>query len=258
MGLFDFLKTNSTPYRNKLERYYLENNYPNLPALPSEEEAKELIEGGYAGMGGLVPKENMKSLDNGLLRGHIVMLWWINDVKRSNVPRYFIFEYGLDFNREVSVLQSKGYLENSKTLTTKGKALLDDNKQLIREHRATKSIDVDGKITYHFTDKESVENVSSFKSSGDFIKDQHLGKAFESNKDYENAIKAYKSAIRLAEKEDITPPNPFYRLAVIYRKLKRKDDEIAILEEGIKKTNYPQAKTGHNRLVDRLEKLKAK
>ncbi|EMF0615461.1 tetratricopeptide repeat protein, partial [Enterococcus hirae] len=76
-----------------------------------------------------------------------------------------------------------------------------------------------------------------FKSTGDFVEDQHVGYSYEQNKDYPNAIKAYESALKLALKDKMfsncPPPNIFTRLAIIYRKQKDYSSEIKVLNQAL-------------------------
>lgn len=98
--------------------------------------------------------------------------------------------------------------------------------------------------------------MAKFKSSGNYVLDQKIGRDFEMDNDYPNALAAYKSAIALCKKfKELPPPNAYLRMAIIYRKLDDREKEIAILKRAIKETAYPQARTTHGKLVDRLKKL---
>lgn len=108
--------------------------------------------------------------------------------------------------------------------------------------------------------KNIMKSPRVFRTSGDFVEDQKVGALFEKKQDYKNAIKAYYAAIENAQNssDGVVPPNPFMRLAIIYRKLKDRDKEIEVLREGIRLTKYPDAKTKHKKLIERLEKLENK
>lgn len=259
MGFFNRLFNRSNPHE-ELKNIYRGNGYNKIPVLPKEEDEVNKILANYQSMPMLVPKEYMDYLKNTkLVFGHIVMLWWIDNHYKNQRPQYFIYQYGLDFDTELNYLKELELVDNKNELTKKGFVALNDNQDIIRKHKAKKSIHSNGKIEYHYSDEKATKNIKEFVSTGDFIGDQRIGSSFEKNKDYDNAIKAYYSAIENAKTTEVgqIPPNPFMRLAIIFRKLKDKEKEIAILKEGIELTKYPGAKTTHNKLVERLKKLES-
>ncbi|MDV7719026.1 hypothetical protein GA840_04075 [Pediococcus ethanolidurans] len=140
--------------------------------------------------------------------------------------------------------------------TSEGLLLLDTHEQIIREHKAKKSVDSNDNIKYYFTDAESVEKEYKFKSTGDFVLDQNKGLAYEHSQNYTSAIEAYESAFKLSIKDPCgPPPNIFFREAIIYRKLKEYDKEVAIIELGIK-YETSSSKTATARLRQRLPKAR--
>lgn len=259
MGFFNKSFNNSNPHE-ELKSIYIARDYNKIPVLPKEEKEVKKILANYRSMPTLVPKQYMDYLDNiKLVFGHIVMLWWIDNSYKKQIPRYFIYQYGIDFDLELKYLKELELVDSKNKLTKKGSAILDENEDIIRKHKARKSMHPNGEIDYYYEDKKVTENIKTFVSSGDFLEDQRLGASFEKNKDYDNAIKAYLSAIENAQTSEpgLPPPNPFMRLAIIYRKLKDREKEVAILKQGIELTKYPGAKTKHNKLVERLRKLES-
>lgn len=259
MGFFRSLFNKPKPHE-ELKNIYIENGYNKIPVLPKEEDEVNKILANYQSMPMLVPKEYMAYLKNTeLVFGHIVMLWWIDNHYKEHKPQYFIYQYGLDFDSELNHFRKIELINDTNELTNKGLAVLASNEDIIRKHKAKKLIHPNGEIEYHYSDEKVTKNIKEFVSTGDFIGDQRIGSSFEKNKDYDNAIKAYFSAIENAKTTELgqVPPNPFLRLAIIFRKLKDKEKEIAILKGGIKLTKYPGAKTTHNKLVERLKKLES-
>ena len=181
----------------------------------------------------------MKKLNNGLLPGHIIMLWWICNPRtnKENIPLYFLYEYGIDFHKQFDFLISKNYIIGKWIISELG----------------SKTIDKNGNIKYSYQDKKRTQvngKIIPFKSTGDFVEDQHLGYSYEQNKDYPNAIKAYESALRLSLKDKMfsncPPPNIFTRLAIIYRKQKDYSSEIKVLNQAL--MYYPSSETFQKRL----------
>lgn len=265
MGFFDLFKSktktnlndNTTDDNliNDLKKRYIENKYDVIPYIPSHQVAEVLMRN-TSFFGVLMPhKENMTYINDILIPGHIIMLWWLKETKRTQVPLYFIYEYGINFDNELVFLVNHGYVDENNTLTIKGEKVLSDNLGCVRNHKAVKAY-IGDSIQYYYKDAESVEGIVQFESNGDFLEDQRLGSGYEKIRDYDNAILAYKAAITNARMVDSPiPPNPYIRLAIIYRKLNDQQNELDVIKEGIIETDYPQAATGHKKLVDRLIKL---
>lgn len=240
MGFFSTLFSNNQPEKGnskkQLSQLYMRLGYKIIPFLPNEEESTNIIEDYNASIhSALVSKDYMEPDSNGLLRGDIVLLWWISNPRtKLPFPQYFIYEYGVNANERANKLERMGLVNSDHTeLTSLGQIFLSNNEQIIREHKALKLTNEFGKTEYKFSDAKSVENESTFKSTGDFIDDQFKGKAFEQAGDLEAALAAYQSAYKLSLKQDpqsSPPPNVFTRQAIIYRKQKRYDKEIEILQ----------------------------
>lgn len=248
---------NSNTYRKQLYVYYKEEGYKVIPEIPSEEDSERILEQMEVFPSTKVPKQYMNPLSNGLLRGEIILLWWLNKPRtnKTNPPRYLLYKYGINVQNHLLSLEKEGYITPNKKLTQKGSKLLERNTQIIREHKAVKGYESNGDITYIFSDKKVAEDMGKFKSSGNLVKDQFIGKSFEKVKDYKNAIKAYHSAYSLSLKDkdfkDSPPPNIFNRLAIIYRKFKQYEKEVNIIQEALR--YYPENKS----FLDRLEKAKS-
>lgn len=264
MGFLDLFRGKDDSPSEQLINVYKGKGYKRIPVLPNNDnEILKILNTYEAFPAALVPKDYMEVVDktNTLIWGNIVMLWWLDNVNRKNIPDYFIYQYGIDFNTELLHLKNKDLIDDNNKLTFKGKEILSHNEDIIKKHKAKKIFQPNGKIEYKFEGAEETKNITEFISDGDFLEDQRLGSSFEKNKDYKNAEKAYLSAIEngKADKDmQVGPPNAYYRLAIIYRKLGEFDKEIKILEKGIKDTNYKQATTTNNKLKDRLDKLMKK
>lgn len=256
--MFGFFK-NKKDYKNQLQNLYKKLGYVVIPFLPCEDECKRILHEYQTSPFSLVPKEYMIPVSKNILRGHIIMLWWLNNPRtnKNNPPQYFLFEYGINFNDELKKLEKENFISGL-TVTDKGFKLCSQNKDLIRQHKAKKQIQPDGKIHYIYDDKETVQDKTKlvpFKSTGDFIEDQNIGRAYERHEDFQNAIKAYESAWKLSlNKESSPPPNIFNRLAIIQRKQKKYNEEIKIIETAL--SYYPTSDKFKSRLAKSKELLK--
>ena len=87
----------------------------------------------------LVPKSMMKRYADGLLPGHIYMLYWLNKYTNKKVPAYFEYKYGINFNEEKLFLEKAGYLFNDKP-TEKGEASIQKHYSVIKMHSPKKAV----------------------------------------------------------------------------------------------------------------------
>lgn len=112
----------SQEYRSKIYKKYY-SSYPEKPFISKDREENTNWEK-QAEMfpnSSFVKKEMMYRYKDGLLPGHVYMLYWINKAKsHKNVPAYFEYEYGINFYSELKYLKENGYLETDHILTEKG------------------------------------------------------------------------------------------------------------------------------------------
>lgn len=63
---------------------------------------------------GIVEKKQMQRLPEGILPGHIIMLWRIhfnNFTNKTFIPQYFEYRYGVDSEECIQTLINRGYVE---------------------------------------------------------------------------------------------------------------------------------------------------
>lgn len=82
----------------------------------------------------LVPKVNMKRLRNGLLPGHIMQLYWLENINRKRIPGYFEYQYGICFENGLQLLTEKGFLKKDGTISEKGRKALQTYHKIIEQH----------------------------------------------------------------------------------------------------------------------------
>ncbi|WP_088825642.1 tetratricopeptide repeat protein [Listeria goaensis] len=252
-----FKKKNNS---QKLRDLYIKSKYTVIPSLPDEVECKRILTEYTSFPFSIVPKEYMVPLPNGLLFGHIVLLWWLNNSRtnKNTIPGYFLYMYGIDFYTEKEILVEAHLISNN-VLTEKGVSTLKEYNEIIRKHKAKKTIDANGNIIYSYSDKQLVikdNKLIPFRSTNDFLLDQDLGKSYEQNNEYVDAIKAYESAKLLSLKEwPEPPPNVFLRLSIIYRKLKDYENEIKVIKEAL--NYYPSSEIFQKRL-EKAQQLNSK
>lgn len=81
----------------------------------------------------MVKKSMMQRFSDGLLPGHVYMLYWLDKYTNKRIPAYFEYKYGIDFEKERLFLIRNGYLENNKP-TAKGHAAIQLHINVIMQH----------------------------------------------------------------------------------------------------------------------------
>lgn len=81
----------------------------------------------------LVEKSMMIRYKDGLLPGHIYMLYWLEKYKNKRIPVYFEYKYGIEFEKEKIFLEENGFLNNG-VPTVKGKDFLEQHINVVEEH----------------------------------------------------------------------------------------------------------------------------
>ena len=93
--------------REKLEQDYREDGYDKIPYIASEGDAHNLLKQIKLSKTLLPHKSYMTFInDDELVFGHVVMLWWLKNVNRKRIPKFFSQEYGLRFKDELKWLKT--------------------------------------------------------------------------------------------------------------------------------------------------------
>ena len=118
----------SKSYRKKIYRMYY-NDYPEKPFISQDREFNTnwIEQAQMFPAQSIIPIETMTRFSDGLLPGHIYMLYWLNKYGKRRIPAYFEYEYGICFAKEKRFLVESGYLGNDNKPTNLGN-------QAMREH----------------------------------------------------------------------------------------------------------------------------
>lgn len=111
----------SEKYRKIIYRRYY-SDYPEMPYISLDRElyTNWMKQTEIFPSGSLVSKEMMTRYSDGLLPGHIYMLYWLCKHKKGRIPSYFEYDYGIDFVREKQFLLDNGYLNADSKPSEKG------------------------------------------------------------------------------------------------------------------------------------------
>lgn len=140
-AIFNFTKrqqvhtaSNLSPAQKKVIKLFYAD-YPEKPYISPDRNFEQWVE-----MASLFPHcrvsiENMTRFSDGLLPGHVYMLYWIGKFPNKKVPQYFEYEFGIDFQQEVLFLQSRNYLTDTRTVTPTGEAAIKRHRKIITERQ---------------------------------------------------------------------------------------------------------------------------
>lgn len=129
----------SAGYRKRIyKRFY--SDYPEKPYISQDREFNtDWIE--RANMfpeQSIIPKSMMKRYSDGLLPGHVYMLYWLGKYTNKRVPVYFEYKYGVDFTKEREFLKDNGFIDDAGKPTPKGEKAIKDHAKVIQKHTPKK------------------------------------------------------------------------------------------------------------------------
>lgn len=117
-----------------IDKFY--KGYPELPYISNERNIEWIEQAELFPKQCIIPKSIMTRYSDGLLPGHIYMLYWLNRYTNKKIPEYFEYRYGIDYCKEKEFLIRNGYLENDKP-TSKGLKAIEDHYEIIEEQHPT-------------------------------------------------------------------------------------------------------------------------
>ena len=126
----------SDSYRSRIYKKYY-RNYPEKPYISQDRELNTnwMEQAEMFREQSIIPKSMMTRFPDGLLPGHIYMLYWIDKIHRKRIPVYFEYEFGIDFEKEKLFLQGNGYLDNENHVTGKGHQAISSHYDVIQNKK---------------------------------------------------------------------------------------------------------------------------
>lgn len=158
MGLRDLFKRKTVRERI-IDTFY--SDYPEIPYIADDREA-EWIERASLFEQSLVKRSMMQRYTDGLLPGHVYMLYWLGKYTNKRVPAYFEYKYGIDFEKEKQFLFDNGFLDSANKPTEKGKRAIEEHHDVIESHSAPKNENRN-------VEKITVEDTEEYEAWLDFI-----------------------------------------------------------------------------------------
>ena len=119
-----------------IKRFY--SDYPETPYISEDRPADWADKAAVFPKQSLVAVAMMQRFDDGLLPGHVYMLYWLGKFTNKSAPAYFEYKYGIDFEREKQFLLENGFLTNSWKPTEKGENAISKHFHIIESHTPPK------------------------------------------------------------------------------------------------------------------------
>lgn len=124
----------SDRYRDRIYKKYY-SSYPIKPfvSMDRERNTNWLDQAENFPKQSIIPISMMTPFNDGLLPGHIYLLYWVGKNGQKKVPSYFEYKYGIEFEKEKQFLISNGYLADNKP-TSKGAEAIVAHFDIIEAH----------------------------------------------------------------------------------------------------------------------------
>lgn len=128
--------TASDAYRKQIYKKYY-RHYPEKPFISQDREFNTnwMEQAEMFREQSIIPESMMTRFSDGLLPGHVYMLYWIDKIHRKRIPVYFEYEFGIDFDKEKLFLKENVYLDNDNHLTEKGRQAIQVHYDVIENKR---------------------------------------------------------------------------------------------------------------------------
>ena len=91
-----------------------------------------------------VQKAMMVRYKDGLLPGHVYMLYWLRKYTNKKVPAYFEYKYGINFETEKAFLFQRGFLDSTDKPTEKGIDVILKHPEVIANHAPKPDRSIEG------------------------------------------------------------------------------------------------------------------
>lgn len=170
----------------------------------------------------IIPHTRMARFPDGLLPGHVYMLYWLKKYTNKSVPVYFEYRYGIDFEKERQFLIERGYLDTNNKPTALGDKAIQKHYNVIDEHI------LDSGHNRYIQEARTLN--PSETPSKDMVDNNLRGMGFEKDGNITAAVNLYEYNV----KHHFDGTHPYQRLAIIFRKQKDYKNEIRVINSALK------------------------
>lgn len=154
-------KKSTTKAQNRVAKQIIKKFYYDYPETPyiSDDRPNDWIERAEMFPQSIISIEMMTRNADNLLPGHIYMLYWLKKYTNKNVPSYFEYKYGIDFEKEKNFLCLKGFLDENNKPTDKGEEAIKKYADVIKKHTPPKTDrSVDGISKQILLQRDKIKN----------------------------------------------------------------------------------------------------
>ncbi len=127
----NFAKPTTIP--NKIIKEFY-SDYPEYPYISKDRSSDWIEQARSFPTSTIIPKSTMIRFPNGLLPGHVYLLYWLNKYPNKSYPSYFEYKYGIDAETEKIFLINHGYLDTNNRLTPNGLDTIELYHNIIKNH----------------------------------------------------------------------------------------------------------------------------
>lgn len=120
------------------------SDYPEIPYIANDRKPEWIDMAASMPKTVLVQRNMMVRFNDGLLPGHIYMLYWLNKYTDKKVPSYFEYKYGINFDSEKAYLQNNGFLNDMDKPTEKGLDAINSHTEVITNHSPKPDRSIEG------------------------------------------------------------------------------------------------------------------
>ena len=135
-------------------------DYPEQPYISPDRDLAAWEESPEDFHYGIIAKDQMRRLEEGVLPGHIIMLWRIgfnNFTTISDIPQYFEYRYGVDSHEAIATLRKLGYIRDCSATESLDILNVTQLKKILKKKSlpvSGKRDDVVGRVLEHFSEAE--------------------------------------------------------------------------------------------------------
>lgn len=124
----------SEKYRCKIYKMFYKG-YPEMPFISQDREFNTnwIEQAQMFPEQSILKKSKMIRFSDGLLPGHIYMLYWLGKYANRRIPAYFEYDYGIHFVVEKDFLKKHGYLNDIDKPTGLGRQAIEVHYDIIEE-----------------------------------------------------------------------------------------------------------------------------
>ena len=143
--------------REIIARFY--SDYPEKPYISNDRPKYWIEQAEMFPKQSIISESIMTRYADGLLPGHVYMLFWLKKYTNKRVPAYFEYKYGVNFEKEKLFLIECGLLNSENKPTEDGEDAIQRHYEVIENHKAKEA----NKPTIEETSRQILKSLDSLR-----------------------------------------------------------------------------------------------